>query len=355
MSANVHRTAQTERKRPWLCFGIAFSLIFFAFFLVLSVTTPLLDPIRRHFSSPVSFPIAEGALAVSGDRLVCAGENALWLYASDGTGTEYPADFSAPRFRSDGKQLLGFDADGTTYARLSEGDEPVLSDAEGTLFDADVAERGEYALLLDTVDYRAVLEVRDAEGALRFRHRSKTAFLNNCALSPDASLVAATALGQREAEFESRLLLFSCDSDGEPTAWTLEDVPYACGFLSESTLFVFGSAGVSVYRTDGALLQSLPEARLLAAGDGLLLADEDGTVQVLDVDGTLRAAASADGEPIGGALCGEYLVLQFDDSLRVFTRDLLPCGQTDGAAAFSLCSDGTVWCSNDLTVTRYIP
>ena len=81
----------------------------------------------------------------------------------------------------------------------------------------------------------------------------------------------------------------------------------------------------------------------------------DGTVQVFSADGTQPAFASVDAEPQQGALCGAYLALSFDDSLRVMTRELSACGSTAPAEAFCLCPDGTVWCISDGTAARYIP
>lgn len=355
MSANVQRTVQTEKKRPWLCFGIAFASIFLIFLIVLFFTTPLLDPLRRSLSSPHSFPVAEGVLAVSDDRLICVGENALYVYNEEGVADEYPAAFSAPQFCTCGDRLLVFDADGQSVARLSAGQLPSLSAAEGKLFDASVAASGSYCLLYDTADARAVLEVYRDDGSLCFRHRSKTAFLNTCALSPNAELVAVTALGQRALEFESTLCLYRTDSEAAPVTWTTEGLPYDCGFLSDEALFVASDTGLYLYRADGTLLHSMPEARLLAQGDGTLLAVTDDTVQVLDADGTLLAAATVDEQPKRGALCGEYLALQFNDSLRVYTRDLIACGQLDGGGDFCLCPDGAAWCVEAMTATRYIP
>ncbi len=352
MSANVHRTAQTERNRPWLRFGLAFLFIFLGFLIVLALTTPLLDPVQRWFAAPVSFSVADGAFTAQGDALFCAGETALWRYAADGSAAEYPADFSAPRFRRSGEQLLVFDEAGRSFALLRETPQPLAAD--GALFDAAVAENGGYALLFDTADCRAVLEVYDPTGALRFRYRAKTAFLNTCALSPDASLAAVTALGERGLAFESTLCLYRCDSEDAPLTWPLDGMPYACGFLSGEALYVAGSEGVSLYRTDGTPLLTLPDSRLLAQGENALLTAKDDTVQLYDADGALLAAVTVETEPTGAALCGEYLALQFEASLRVYTRDFRLCGQTE-AEGFCLREDGTVWCINARTAARWIP
>ena len=357
MSANVHCTAQTEKNRPWLRFGAAFALIFLVFLIVLALTTPLLDPVRRRLSPAAELPVAEGTFAAAGKRLLCAGETALWVYSPDGTAAEFPTDFSVPRFRTAGGKLLVFDADGKEFAQFSDDDgaEPTLSATDGTFFDAAVAENGAYALLFDQPDCRAVLEVYDSNGALRFRLQSKTAFLNSCALSPDAALVAVTAAGQRGLEFEASLCLYRTDSEDAPITWPLEGLPYACGFLSDEVLYTVCNDGLYLYRTDGALLQSLPGTRLLAQPDGALLAVSDGTVQLFDADGSQRAAATLEQEPLSGALNGEYLALQFDDFLRVYTRDFTLRGQTDTAEAFCLCRDGAVWCINGQTAAQFIP
>ena len=357
MSANVHCTAQTEKNRPWLRFGAAFALIFLAFLIVLALTTPLLDPMRRRLSPAADVPVAEGTFAAADERLLCAGDTALWVYSPDGTAAEYPADFSVPRFRTAGGQLLVFDADGKEFARLSDDDdaEPTLATADGTFFDAAVAGNGTYALLLDQPDCRAVLEVYDGDGALRFRHRSKTAFLNSCALSPDAALAAVTAAGQRGLEFEAALCLYRTDREDAPVTWPLESLPYACGFLSDEVLYAACNDGLYIYRTDGALLRSLSGGRLLAQADGALLAVSDGTVQLFGADGSQQAAATPEQEPRSGALNGDYLALQFDDSLRVYTHDFTLRGRTDAAEAFCLCRNGAVWCINGQTAAQFIP
>lgn len=355
MSANVHRTAQTERNRPWLCFGIAFALIFSVFFLILSLTTPLLDPLRRQMLSPAELPVADGTFAALDGRLLCAAEHALFVYDADGTAAEYPIEFAAPRFRSCGERLLVFDAAGQNLALWSGSPAPNFCAADGALFDASVAGDGAYALLFDAPDSRAVLEVYGTDGALRFRHRSKTAFLNTCALSPDAALVAVTALGQERLDFQSTLCLYRTDAEEAPTTWPLDGVPLTSCFLSNDTLCVSTDTGLYLYRMDGTLLHALPAGRLLAHDGRSILAAAGGTVQVLSADGMQTAFASVDAEPQQGALCGAYLALQFDDSLRVMTRELSPRGSTAPSEAFCLCPDGTVWCISGGTAARYIP
>lgn len=355
MSANVHSTVQTEKKRPWLRFGLAFTTIFLVVLIVFALTTPLLNPLRKRLAPAVAFPVAEGAFAADGSRLFCAGETALWVYSPDSSAAEYPADFSVPRFRSAGTQLLTFDAAGPSLARLTAASEPIVLDAGGTFFDAAVAENGAYALLLDRPDCRAELEVYDRSGNLRFRHRSRSVFLNTCALSPDAALVAVTTVGQRELVLAASLRLYRTDRDDEPLTWPLDAAATACGFLSEETLYVSTLNGLSLYRTDGTLLQSLPGARLLASDGSALLAFSGDTLQLFRSDGALQAVASLDSEPISAALCGDFLALQLKDSLRVYTRDFTLRGQADAAGTFCLCANGALWRISDQTATQLIP
>ena len=94
---------------------------------------------------------------------------------------------------------------------------------------------------------------------------------------------------------------------------------------------------------------------LLARGKSLFARLSDGTVQLFDADGSQRAAATLEQEPLSGALSGEYLALQFDDSLRVYTRDFTLRGQTNTAEAFCLCRDGAVWCINGQAAAQFIP
>lgn len=139
----------------------------------------------------------------------------------------------------------------------------IASLADGALFDSSVAENGAYALLSDTADTRATLAVYDADGTLVFRHRSETAFLNTCALAPNAQTVAVTALGLQDGAVTATLRLYSTVDDTAPVTWQLDGLPYACEFLSDDTLRVSADTGQYYYNTDGT---SLPRSSQATGG-----------------------------------------------------------------------------------------
>lgn len=126
--------------------------------------------------------------------------------------------------------------------------------SEDALFDSSIAENGAYALLFREADTRATLAVYDAEGVLRFRHRSLTVYLNTCTLSPDGTLVAVTSLGTQQLDVTACLHLFATDTGSELVSWELDGLPYACDFHSSDTLRVCTDNGEYYYSTDGTLL-----------------------------------------------------------------------------------------------------
>lgn len=370
-----------KRRHRWLIFLCLGAAVLAALLWYLSTHTTVLDGALRSLRylgksgedyGTVSFDgLGVTDLALAGDGLAVASRGGVTLYAENGDRiARQQADLTAPALLGNADALLAYDIGGTYYAVLgTNGKQRAGSRTAGSIFDADLAENGEFAVLSASDDARAVAEVYDAKGELRYRRTSKTNYLNACALSPDGSRLVLATLGQEDISFASGAKLYRTDSEDELASVNFGDQTiFDLKFLNDSTVCAVGSGSVVFFNTAGEQLgEYTPENGDLAAyayGTGFVavVLDQHQTgsrylLSVLSTDGSVRASAALDGAPLSLSAAGDYLAVLMSDGLTVFDSQLSQCSTAENAdwTAVLVRADGTAILAGADKAELYIP
>ena len=370
-----------KRRHRWLIFLCLGAAVLAALLWYLSTHTTVLDGALRSLRylgksgedyGTVSFDgLGVTDLALAGDGLAVASRGGVTLYAENGDRiVRQQADLTAPALLGNADALLAYDIGGTYYAVLgTNGKQRAGSRTAGSIFDADLAENGEFAVLSASDDARAVAEVYDAKGELRYRRTSKTNYLNACALSPDGSRLVLATLSQEDISFASGAKLYRTDSEDELASVNFGDQTiFDLKFLNDSTVCAVGSGSVVFFNTAGEQLgEYTPENGDLAAyayGDGFVavVLDQHQTgsrylLSVLSTDGSVRASATLDGAPLSLSAAGDYLAVLMSDGLTVFDSQLSQCSTAENAdwTAVLVRADGTAILAGADKAELYIP
>ena len=370
-----------KRRHRWLIFLCLGAAVLAALLWYLSTHTTVLDGALRSLRylgksgedyGAVSFDgLGVTDLALAGDGLAVASRGGVTLYAENGDRiVRQQADLTAPALLGNADALLAYDIGGTYYAVLgTNGKQRAGSRTAGSIFDADLAENGEFAVLSASDDARAVAEVYDAKGELRYRRTSKTNYLNACALSPDGSRLVLATLSQEDISFASGAKIYRTDSEDEIASVNFGDQTiFDLKFLNDSTVCAVGSGSVVFFNTAGEQIgEYTPENGDLAAyayGDGFVavVLDQHQTgsrylLSVLSTDGSVRASATLDGAPLSLSAAGDYLAVLMSDGLTVFDSQLSQCSTAENAdwTAVLVRADGTAILAGADKAELYIP
>lgn len=370
-----------KRRHRWLIFLTLTLAVLAALLWYLGTRTTVLDGVLRSLRylgkdgesyGAVSFDgYGVTDLALAGDTLAVASRSGVTLYAENGDCiARRQADLTAPALLGNDGLLLVYDLGGTYYALLDTGGKQRAENrTAGSIFDADLAENGEFAVLSASDDARAVAEVYDAKGELRYRRTSKTSYLNACALSPDGSWLALAALGQEDISFAASVKLCRTDSEDELASVSLGDqTVFDLKFIGGSTLCAVGSGSVVFFNTAGERLgEYTPENAELAAfayGDGFvaLVLEQHQTgsryrLCVLSSDGSVSASCALEGVPASLSAAGDYLAVLTADAMTVYDSGLTERGTAEAAGWTDVLirADGTAILAGADKAELYIP
>ena len=362
-----------KHGRRWLIFALAVLLVAVLLALFFLDRSTELDGIKRFFrylgADGASFPVENGVYAVMDDYLAAASGNAVSLYDDEGT-VRARCEISGRQeltLKSRGDFLLVYEIGGTELTLLDSNGQKRCTAAVGSIYDADLAGNGSFAVLSAGDGCRAVLEVYSASGELRFRHSSATRNLCACAISPDGSYVSAVALGQEKLELSSSALLFATDSTEPVGELPLgAQLVYDLAFLEDDRLCAVGETSLAFFTAEGILLRKYPENEgdlcAYSFGDGFLAAvydlyDQEGCgMMLLDTDGK-NAGFCRVTAPLSLHTCGSYTALLTADGLSIYDRSLRTCAETErgGFLAAYARSDGTAFCLDGSQATLFIP
>ena len=362
-----------KHGRRWLIFALAVLLVAVLLALFFLDRSTELDGIKRFFrylgADGASFPVENGVYAVMDDYLAAASGNAVSLYDDEGT-VRARCEISGRQeltLKSRGDFLLVYEIGGTELTLLDSNGQKRCTAAVGSIYDADLAGNGSFAVLSAGDGCRAVLEVYSASGELRFRHSSATRNLCACAISPDGSYVSAVALGQEKLELSSSALLFATDSTEPVGELPLgAQLVYDLAFLEDDRLCAIGETSLAFFTAEGILLRKYPENEgdlcAYSFGDGFLAAvydlyDQEGCgMMLLDTDGK-NAGFCRVTAPLSLNTCGSYTALLTADGLSIYDRSLRTCAETErgGFLAAYARSDGTAFCLDGSQATLFIP
>lgn len=362
--------------RLWLRFLLVFAVVLALLLVFLLTCTTALDGVKRFFrygseSEHFTFaPDANADYALLGDRLAMVTPNGVTVFAHDGAVcAQVSASLSSPAAQVAGERLLVYDIGGT-YFSVSDADGVLYTpDVGGAIYDAALAEDGSCAVLRAESSSRAVLEIFDGNGILRYRRTSKTRYLNTCALSPSGQLAAVSTLTADAAELQAAAQLLDIDSEDIAAETALGAEPICdLAFLSADALCAVGETSLFFLGSDGAL-------RGVYTGENGTLADycfSDGRVfavyrrsdsadtfrlVALDEAGNVTASAAGSGTVLHLSACADYLSVLTEETLFLYDHTPVLRSQTENAGfshAF-VRNDGTALCVADGAAELYIP
>lgn len=228
----------------------------------------------------------------------------------------------------------------------------------GTLLDAHLSDDSCIAYSSVQPGYKTVLTARNSAGAEIYSWYSSTRFFSQCAISQDASLLAAIALGQSGSGYDTACVLFATDRDEPAAELSLgSDLIYELDFVSDQKLCAVGETALHFFRADGsghaeysyeggALLHYDLQADSFAAiVRDMNQAGSRYQITTVGHDGVELASLSVDAEILDISANGRYLAVLTTEQLCVYDSRLRPtlseenvgfatqvCVQKDGAA-----------------------
>lgn len=368
-------------KNRWLAFILVALVIIALLIVILLVNSTALDSVKRFFRylgvdsetyGSISFEAyGNSSYAVVDDSFAVASQSGLAVYSESGSSLlMLSGGLNRPLLVTADDLALLYDLGGTRFV-LFNADGDVLFDltAGGRIFDADLCENGTCAVLYEGSDCHAVLEVYNKKGAKLYAHRSETAFLNTCALSPDGSLAVVTTLGQEDISFLSTARVLTTAKEGIRSTFSFAtEVICDIAFPDDETICAIGEDTVFFFNADGDLLCEYydEEARLSAycfGGDFLLALydnydmSEGYDLLRLSPEGKVTASLHFDEEPIDLSVNDRYLCVLTDEEVLVYDTDLTLRSRTenDGYLAALARHDGTALCIGSSEAVLFIP
>ena len=247
--------------------------------LVLVAVVFFIDRQLHLFGDPPSPESSSDSLFYQTDpdhvRSIAAFDNGLAVLTNseliyfDAGGREINTNkhsYAEPEMKINGKTLLLYDKGGTGY-RI-EKNASVYSEgaAPGIITCAVIGKMDNYAFSVDNDGgFQSHIFVYSAKGKLQFEWGSASDYCLNIALSDSGNKIAVCVVGVENAEYYSKVLMFTNNSSA--AVYTV-DLPgktaYQIDFLSGRKIAVFTDSGV--YSVDGegshTLLQSFSSAEI---------------------------------------------------------------------------------------------
>ena len=371
-------SAETEKKigRRWLLFAVIALVIVLLLIWYLWSKTASLDGLKRfiRYSGKryESFSVSctdFGACTIADDRLCTASQEGISVYSADGRLVcRENTPYFSPALKAGNGCFLCYDIGGTQLSLLgTDGKEKFSLHTDGRIYDAELSECGAVSVLTEGTDCRAVVQVYSENGALLFRHDSKSHYLNTCALSSDADFLAVTALGQEDIRFASTAVLFETDRTDTPAELSLDaQIIYDMAFTDSDSLCAVGESSLQFFTPEGTLLREyqMQSGRLSAyrfTPDTVAAAYEHyqggSTLVLLNAQGKELANLEIKEAVLHLSTCGNYITVLTERELRIYDCTLQLCGSTENKSwqAALARSDGTAICLTDHSAVLYIP
>ncbi|MBE6932170.1 MAG: hypothetical protein E7464_02135 [Ruminococcaceae bacterium] len=208
----------------------------------------------------------------------------------------------------------------------------------GTLLDAHLSDSSCIAYSSVRPGYKTVLTALNSAGAEIYTWYSSTRFLSQCAVSKDADLLAAIALGQTGTSFETACMLFATDREEPVAELSLgSDLVYELDFVSEDRLCAVGETALHFFRSDGSghgeysydggelLFYDLQADSFAAIVRNMNQAGSRYQITTVGHDGTELASIAVDAEILDISANGRYLAVLSTDGLTVYDSRLRQC------------------------------
>ncbi len=387
MSDNVIEIFETEEtprvslKKQWFIFISIVVMIVLLLSWFLYTQTTVLDGVKRFFRymgvnenaygnirfeayGNSDFAMADGTFAV-------ASLGGVQLFAENGRMLlSLSGNFTHPTFDTCEDRFLLYDVGGSRTVLIASNGEVLFDvNTDGRIFDADLNEEGSCAVLYEGSDCYAVLDVLNETGAKLFSHRSESAFLNTCAISPDGSYAAVTTLGQEDISFLSTLRILSTSSEEvHATVSFGTQLISDMAFLDDERLCAIGEDTLFFATADGSVKEEYVGESAQIAGycfsedDLMVLYDHyelslGCDIVCMDAEGEKTASAKLPERSTYLSRCGSYLCLLTQEEVLIYDHNLnLRSAKAQEAYLAALArEDGTALCITAGRAELYIP
>lgn len=267
-----------------------------------------------------SYALYHGGLAV-------ASREGISLYtAGGGEMFSLTHQYGNPVVISSSKYALLYDLGGKQYSLYNSFSKTVEEKLEYPIFDAVIADTGEYAIVTSSQDYRSVLRVYNNDGT-RYDYNFTSSYIYSVAISKDGSRIAV-ALADGEGDgFGSEVRVYNVGkSDYRKAETSFSSVPLEINFFDNGNLCVVSREGVNVFTRGLKLDESYQTEKDVyvysISEDGVAIAclDKNGSesqVVLLDRRGKVKYSERSAGKILDLAAYENYLFLQ---TPRGFTR-----------------------------------
>lgn len=215
-------------------------------------------------------------------------------------------------------------------------------DVPGTLLDVHLSDDSCIAYSSIQPGYKTVLNALNSEGAEIYSWYSSTRFFSQCAISEDASLLAAITLGQSGSGFDTTCVLFATDQEEPAAELSLgSDLIYELDFVSDQKLCAVGETALHFFRADGSghaefsydggelLCYDLQADSFAAIVRDMNQAGSRYQITTIGHDGVELASLSMDAEILDISTNGRYLAVLTTDRLCVYDSQLRLCLSED--------------------------
>ena len=208
----------------------------------------------------------------------------------------------------------------------------------GTLLDAHLSDNSCIAYSSVQTGYKTVLTALNSAGTEIYTWYSSTRFFSQCAVSKDADLLAAVALGQIGTGFETACVLFATDREEPVAELSLgSDLIYDLDFVSDDRLCAVGETALHFFRSDGSghgeyaydggelLFYDLQADSFAAIVRNMNQAGSRYQITTVGHDGAELASIAVDAEILDISANGRYLAVLSTEGLTVYDSRLRPC------------------------------
>lgn len=306
------------------------------------------------------------------DGLIVASIGGLSVYDKSGEEVQVlQRQLELPRLIVNGDMAVAYDVSGTSLVALHKNRGEVLSLEESyPILDADLSEEGAICLSSSASGYKSVLSVYNQEQILIYRWLSSSTYFPLCAVSSDAKLLAAVAMGQEDGIYESSLYFFRTNEEEVKNKISLgNELIYDIFFLDDE-IGVIGETGVRFFSTKGENLGEYEyQDKYLkdfdCGGEGFLTfatnmyrAGNRYSLVTVNERGRQMATRYIGSELLDVSACGRYIAALTPGKLTVYTPSLgIYCETTDVANATSVVmrKDGSVLMLGAGEGSLYIP
>lgn len=320
---------------------------------------------------------ASDVFAALGDDLLVCSEGGVRLYS--GSGVCYVEDsilLDEPAVEVCGGTAAVYSVGGSNiYLYRDRARYHVLEDLDGAILSVRLNSSGWLAVTAREGGYKAVITIYDDALNKRMAFRLSSAFITDAAVTEDCRSLAAVAIGQSGAAFESSLCFYTLpDSSGGSVDYDLSPAAsHSLGnnvileLTGSSGLWCVGDSGVSVWngKTVGSWSFQGEYLKGSAVGSGFAAVligkyqtGSQAELYTVDAQGTPSVGRVFSRQVLSLSAAGRYIAVLTADRLEIYTRDLelyAALDGVDGARKALMRDDGTALLIGSETASLFVP